>query len=297
LSLVACFGETIWDVFPEGKSLGGAPLNVAYHLARLGVRTRMVTAVGRDALGDEAIREMLAAGIDDASVRRHPCLSTGLARVELDASGQAEFSIAGPVAWDEIEVDPTVDLSDPSEAGVGVVRALVFGTLALRTEHNRASLRSLLSVPIRWRVCDLNLRAPFDDVQALRSLSGRADVLKVNEHEAVRLADATAGAEPRVMSERIRERWFDGVVCITRGARGAGVLAGGRWYEAPSPPCVVRDTVGAGDAFTAALVAGLVGAVGAPDWETVLRRACALGSFVTSRAGAQPSHEGFVLPD
>lgn len=282
---VLCFGEIIWDLLPHGRFLGGAPLNVAYHLHRLGCTARLRSAVGADSLGTDALAAMTAAGLPTDQVGRHPHLPTGTAVVELDAAGQARFRLPMPVAWDEV---PTGAPDSPTDA-------IVYGTLALRSPHNRFALERLIAAaPGAWRGCDVNLRAPHDDLAGLLPFLDQADLIKVNADEALRLAEFTSSAPPwPEVAARLAQRFPRADICITLGADGAGVLAGGRWTSVPAPAVQVRDTIGAGDAFTAALVAGYLRAPSSPDWGRILAAACRLGGFVASRDGAQPDYAGF----
>lgn len=284
-----CFGEILWDLLPRGRFLGGAPLNVAYHLAQLGGAPALVSAIGRDELGREALTAIAATNVDASTVAQHPTLATGTAEVQLDASGQARFQIKQPVAWDEIAVEAA--LGQPAPA------ALVFGTLALRSPANRVALTRVLNAfPHAWIVCDLNLRPPFDDLGPLAPLLGCVALLKLNADEARRLCErAPAAADWREMAGELARRHDGAVICITRGAGGACLLDGAVWVEVAAPRVTVRDTVGAGDAFTAALLAGLLRSPQPPDWPRILRTACALGGFVASRDGAQPDYGDFKV--
>ncbi len=285
---VLCFGEVLWDLLPRGRFLGGAPLNVAYHLARLGCDVTLASAVGRDELGDEALARISAAGVDARAVARHATLPTGTAEVQLDAAGQARFTINQPVAWDEIPTDAAARGPAPD--------AIVFGTLALRRPANRVALTQLLdALPDAWVVCDLNLRPPFDDLTSLAPLLGRGQLLKLNSDEARRLCQRKAGdSDWRAMAAELSAAHHGAIICITLGGEGAGLFDGTDWHQATTPPVTVRDTVGAGDAFTAALVAGRLRST-PPDWSRILRSACSLGAFVASRDGAQPDYEDFKV--
>lgn len=285
-STVLCFGEILWDVLPHGRFIGGAPLNVAYHLTQLGCTVRIVSSVGADERGTEAIEAVSRAGLAVDHIARHPTLPTGTALVHLDDKGQASYSLPQPVAWDAIP------LPSPDEA---VTDAIVFGTLALRNPANREALARLLDAsPRAWIVCDLNLRPPFDDIAILAPLIARAHLLKVNADEAAQLC-GRSGALPdwATLAQEVSSRHGGVAVCITLGSDGAGIHQAGGWVKVDSPPVVVRDTIGAGDAFTAALIAGRLRASGDPDWPRILRTACRLGGFVASCDGAQPPYGGF----
>lgn len=285
---VLCFGEVLWDLLPRGRFLGGAPLNVAYHLAQLGCAPVLVSAVGADALGDEALAAATLAGIDTGGTVRQARLPTGSAEVQLDGSGQARFRINQPVAWDEISVSTVLGSPAPD--------AIVFGSLALRSPGNRAALARLLDVfPQAWTVCDLNLRPPFDDLAPLAPLLGRARLLKLNADEARRLCGRNSSDDDwERMTAELAASHGGATVCVTLGGDGACLRDGSHSWGLKAPPVEVRDTVGAGDAFTAALVAGRLRFPG-HDWPRVLRAACSLGGFVASRDGAQPAYGDFRL--
>lgn len=286
MSRVLCFGEILWDLLPRGRFLGGAPLNVAYHLARLGCAPALVSALGRDALGQEALTAIHTAGVDASTITQHPTLATGTAEVRLDASGQARFQIKQPVAWDEIAV--AAALSQPAPV------AIVFGTLALRAPGNRAALTRLLNAfPSAWIVCDLNLRPPFDDLAPLSPLLNRARLLKLNADEARSLCGRpSADTDWAGMTSALAERHGGATVCVTLGGDGAFLRDSPLYCSVKAPPVQVRDTVGAGDAFTAALIAGHLRAP-ALGWLRVLRAASLLGSFVAGQDGAQPAYGDF----
>jgi fructokinase len=282
--VVACFGEALWDILPRGLFLGGAPLNVAYHLSRLGARPLLISALGRDFLGEEAFQRIASWAVDTRFVARLGRSGTGVVRATLDAAGGATYRIARDVAWDRIPASPALLRSRPPQA-------LVFGTLALREEPNRRALDQLIRAwPQTWRVLDLNLREPFDRGPAIAFALQRAQAVKLNDEELSRMT----GARARTPAELARAaRGFASAhglsrVCVTAGARGAGVWWEGSWFWESARPTVVRDTVGAGDAFLAAfLVAHLSGRATPP---VALAKACRLGEFVAARDGATPPY-------
>lgn len=283
---IICFGEILWDVLPSGRFPGGAPFNVAYHLHRLGARVVLASAVGSDGLGRELLERLAAWGIDTGSVTLSTALPTGTVEAVLSASGDARYRIAAPVAWDSIAVDGEL----LSEAGRA--KAVVFGSLALRGEPNRSSLESLLEVASSstWRVFDVNLRAPHDDLDLVGRYAQRVDLLKLNSAEAARIAEGTAeqpGQEEthaRLLASRTGAR----CVCVTGGERGAGILRDGQWTWEPGRRVQVADTVGSGDAFLARLLRGLVSGEGTAS---ALAGACRLGEWVATRRGATPEYD------
>lgn len=258
-------------------------MNVAYHLSRLGLRAIPISAVGRDFLGVEARRRLLQEQLSVRFIAERAGLPTGTARATIDPAGTASFHIARHVAWDRIVVSRALQRLPPPAA-------IAFGTLALREEANRRALRRLLA---RWpralRVVDLNLRAPFDLPDAIDFALKNAQLVKVNETELGVLIDQP-GIKIRAMERAVRHfarRCQLERICVTAGARGAGLLWEGKWYWEHARPVVVRDTVGAGDAFLGGLLAALLRHA-APA--VALARACRLGEFVAARDGAMPRY-------
>ncbi|MBL9215041.1 MAG: carbohydrate kinase [Opitutaceae bacterium] len=279
-----CFGEILWDFLPRGIFAGGAPFNVAYHLHRLGFAAHLVSGIGRDLLGQELVRRLRHWGLATDGLTRHQGLPTGYVTATLGATGDAGYEITPSVAWDQIGIG-----EDTLRAAVRA-QAVVFGSLALRSAFNRAALDRLLAVIPAGaeRVFDVNLRPPHDDLPLVRQLASRATLLKLNLAEAARLAETEAAADPARLAAVLAERHGCPTVCLTAGARGAGLLADGRWHWADARPVVVRDTVGAGDAFLAGLLAGRLLHREPPA--KALARACRLGEFVAARDGATPPY-------
>ena len=277
---IVCFGEVLWDLLPQGRFLGGAPLNVAYHLARLGQAPTLVSAVGDDALGRETRAAVKAAGLSDSMLAVHPTLPTGVVEVQLNAEGQAVYDIREGAAWDEIPGRPPRGSSP---------RALIFGSLSLRSPANRLCLRSWRAARPGLTVCDINLRPPYDTLEPLMPLLSGVDLLKLNGDEALRLTGQRAGQEDwGLIFARLSELFRCIRICVTLGDAGARLWVEGRQFHCPAPKVTVRDTIGAGDSFCAALVDGMLRHSLKPDWQALIERACRLGAFVASRDGAQP---------
>ncbi len=285
---VLCFGEILWDFLPEGLFAGGAPFNVAYHLKQHGADARLVSAVGRDLLGEELLRRLRSWDMDTDLITRHSGLPTGYVRAILGESGDARYEITPSVAWDQIFMN-----EDVTRAAQGA-RALVFGSLAQRSPFNRTVLNRLFAVlPERdqaWRVFDVNLRAPHDDLELVRALAPRATMLKLNAEEAARLRGESSEkpGEEEAHARALANTTGCPIICVTAGARGAGLLREGRWLWEPGRPVDVIDTVGAGDAFLAALLVHLLGGQSS-DAES-LARACRTGEWVASQRGATPAY-------
>jgi fructokinase len=285
------FGEILWDCLPSGKHAGGAPFNVAAHLAQIGVSSALISCVGRDPLGDEILE---VAGHKRVNVefvtRARIGLPTGTVIVTLDEYGNATYELVRPAAWDEIRV-PKKALDAVSEA-----RAFIYGSLAGRSPYNLDQVDRLLDVKGPMKFFDVNLRPPFADPPLVMNLARRADVLKLNDGEVGRLAhwvrtgesipdtprdDVSIARDCQTLAEAT------GVyrVCVTRAEEGAALWDRGSLTTAPAPHVEVKDTVGAGDAFMAGLMVGLTRGM---NRQRVLENACRLGAYVASHYGATP---------
>jgi fructokinase len=285
------FGEILWDCLPSGRHAGGAPFNVAAHIAQLGVSVSLVSAVGQDSLGDEILEIAKDKGVNvDFVVRVRIGLPTGTGLATVDALGNATYELVQPVAWDEIIV------SDEALEAVAKASAFIFGSLASRSPYNLEQLNRLLAVTGPLKFFDVNLRPPFADPKRIVELAGRADVLKLNHDEVgqiaswLRTGEATPNppANAAAVAEAcatISEATDTPRICVTMGAEGAALWDRGNLVTATAPKVVVRDTVGAGDAFMAGLIVGLTRGA---DTQTVLGTACQLGAIVASRDGATP---------
>lgn len=279
---ILCVGELLWDSLPAGLFLGGAPFNVACHLSASGTPTAIVTCVGQDRLGDEAVRRAAAYGVATDLVQVHPTLPTGFVRATLDDAGEARYEILGPSAWDAIEA------TDALLRRAAAARAIVYGSLAQRDARTRATLERL------WRsralkVFDINLRPPHEDREVISRSLQRADVVKASRGELRRLADwFELSGDDQSAAGALARRFACDVVCVTRGRDGAALWREGEWTEHPGFPVEVRDTVGAGDAFLSVLLTGLLAGTDSP---TILRNANLIGAYVSTQFGAVPSDQ------
>jgi fructokinase len=278
-------GELLWDLLPDGPRLGGAPFNVVAHGARLGRPAKIVSAVGRDELGERARSEVAALRVDASWLSTTDAAPTGTAGVALDDRGSPTFRIAHPAAYE------FVGLSDRDLGALVAMRpaAIVVGTLAQRSPTVHAATQRLVAAcPDALRLYDANLRDGLWDADVVRSMLGLASVVKLSAAE-LEVASDVLGLGPRDLTGGVTEvaRQTGALaVCVTNGAAGATLLVDGQLVSGLPPPVTVIDAVGAGDAFAAALLDGLVGR--RPP-EVVLQRALALGALVASRAGAVPA--------
>lgn len=278
-SEILCVGEVLWDALPAGLFLGGAPFNVACHLRAAGLPAAMVSRVGNDRLGQEILRRAKAYGVSVDLVQADPVLPTGFVQVALDDRGTAAYEIVAPAAWDAIA------LTDELRARAADARAIVFGSLAQRAAVSRATIERLWETEALM-VFDANLRSPFDDREVVRRSLERADIVKLSHVELQQLAGWFGlPKEERAAAAAIAESFDCGTVCITRGDRGAAMWRADAWTEHPGFEVEVKDTVGAGDAFLAVMLAGYLN--GSTD-AAILQHANMIGAYVATQFGAVP---------
>jgi fructokinase len=286
---ILCVGEILWDALPDGLFLGGAPFNVASHLRALGRETAFVSRVGDDQLGHEALRRMRARGLGIDLMQIDDSLPTGFVQVELGGTGEPDCEILEPAAWDAIT------LTDALDQHAEHADTLVYGSLAQRARTSRQTIRQLCEAEA-LRVFDINLRPPFVDPAVVGQSMEAADVVKSNDDELARLRDwfdLPDGLEAAVTD--LADAFGARAVCVTGGSEGAWLWRDGSFWNHPGhEPDVVVDTVGAGDAFLAALLAGLLTD---HDGEVVLNRANRLGAYVAAHSGALPDYTVDTLLD
>jgi fructokinase len=286
-SEILCVGEVLWDALPEGLFLGGAPFNVACHLRAAGAPVSMVSRVGNDRLGEEVLRRTARYGVGVDLLQVDDTLPTGFVRVTVDDAGIPTYEIVEPAAWDAIVP------SDALRARATEARAIVFGSLAQRHATSRRTIERLLDTEA-LKVFDANLRPPYDDREIVRRSLNRADVVKLSHGEMRQVADwFDLGGDLRTSAAALAESFACSVVCITRGSDGAGLWRDGSWTEHPGFKVEVRDTVGAGDAFLAVL---LVGLLAGGESGVLLQNANLIGAYVATQFGALPSDQAATVP-
>ena len=281
---VICFGEALWDVLPSMRSVGGAPLNVAYHLKKLGVRAWPMSGVGNDPLGEELKSQIEDWGLPSDLICSVADRETGRSLVTV-LEGEPNFEVLKDVAWDYIDFPEIWPVEcQPADA-------LVFGSLSQRSARNRAVLDVMfVAMPNALKVLDVNLRDAYEDHEQIWALARSADLVKLNDEEVQALMKTTptrANAEDCARSFQ-RQAGCE-TVCVTMGAQGAGLLRCDEWHWIDAVPVKVRDTVGAGDSFLAGLIYGLL--ITQEDATATLRRSATLASFVASSDGATPDYE------
>lgn len=282
-STVIGLGELLWDIFPDARRPGGAPANVAFQACQLGCRGVVCSRVGDDELGRE-IRDFLRGqGLETSSIqidRDHP---TGTVTVDTSVADHPEYVIHEDVAWDHLAWDgPTRELMEQADA-------VCFGTLAQRSPVSRETiLRCLLATSETCRIVyDVNLRQTWYDRIAIERSLQSADVVKLNHHETDVLAKLLdiGPTDPRRFANALQTRFEVPLTCITRGENGCLLIRNDEVVDIPGVRIDVSDAVGAGDAFTAALIFALL-----QDWPLPVTGAFAnrVGALVASRPGAMP---------
>ena len=291
--LVVGVGEVLWDVLPEGRTLGGAPANVAYHAASLGARAAVAGCVGDDPDGREIIAALTEAGVDCRAIAVDADHPTGWVSVDLDDHGKATFTIHEDVAWDFLPAgEALADLAARAEA-------ICYGSLAQRSGPSRETIRSFLAAtgPEALRICDINLRPPLVDREIVVGCLEAADILKLNDDELPVICRLLSVEGDEIAAMRHLQAAFSlDTVILTKGADGSILLAGDRVLRQQGRKVAVADTVGAGDAFTAAIAVGLLLGLALPD---VHQRAEQVAAYVCTQPGATPMLPGEfrLLPD
>jgi fructokinase len=279
---VVAIGEVLWDVIGAEKHLGGAPFNFAVHCHHLGARSAIVSRVGCDKLGDEIFARADALHIDSSLIQRDLEHPTGEAHVSLRGDGQPEFVIQREVAYDYLGADPA------AMAALRAADVVCFGTLCQRHVVARHSIIAMLEAARQALiVCDLNLRQPHYSHDVVRDSLEKSDLLKLNDHE-LRLVRRMVNLEhfdEDAFITHLLGTYDLEMVCVTLGARGCILQTRHERVAAPGYPCQVVDTVGSGDAFTAAL---LVKVKTGSSLAEVADFANLVGAYVATQRGATP---------
>ncbi|WP_339651761.1 carbohydrate kinase [uncultured Salegentibacter sp.] len=282
-----CFGEILYDVFPDRERIGGAPLNVASRLSGLGISTEMISKVGDEEKGEKLISYLESKNIKTKNISKDPNFTTGVVNVKLSESGSATYEIAHPVAWDKIEISEAIKNS------VKNADAFIFGSLICRDEVSRKTLFELLP-EAKYRIFDINLRPPYYEKEVLEKLMEQADFIKFNDDELFEIAEMM-GSKHNSLEQNlhfISEKTNTKTICVTKGRHGAVLLKDGVRYYNSGFKVKVKDTVGAGDSFLASLIAGLLKE---EESQNTLDFACAVGALVAGKEGANPEISGDII--
>ena len=292
-------GELLWDVLPDGVRLGGAPANFAVMAGRLGNRAAILSRIGRDDLGRQAIDRLKSMPVETNLIQVDATHETGRVRVSFEGD-EPHYTIHKPAAWDFLEL---------SEEWIKLIEradAICFGTLAQRDPKSRQTIQSLVAQTSAAcvRVFDVNLRAPFYSAEVIMESLELASVVKLNDAELPLVHDLLeldlnaapmdgphAGTDLiRLAAERLLARYPTlQMVAITRGARGSLIVTRDEWNGHRGFPVKFADGIGAGDAFTAALIHYMLRGAGLATLNEAANR---WGSWIASQSGAMPA-----LPD
>lgn len=274
------FGEVLWDVFADGKKIGGAPLNLALRMQSLGCEVAMISCVGQDTDGDDIVAYVKAQGLDTTSILRTEEYPTGLVQVYVNERGSASYEISYPSAWDKIQ------LVDYARNLVADADVLIYGSLVCRDEVSKQSLEELLKNDI-YKVFDANLRPPHYTQATIEGLIRSASFIKFNDEELLEIAIGM-GSPYTLLEENmefIANKTKTRSMCVTKGKHGAVLMWEGRLYNNNGYPVKVVDTVGAGDSFLATLIMELLTG---KDAQHAIDYACAVGALVAASPGANP---------
>lgn len=281
--LIVGMGEALWDLLPEGRKIGGAPANFAYHVSQFGFPSRVVSAVGDDGLGGEIRENFRGKGLD--GILETVPFPTGTVQVTLDDAGVPCYDIRENVAWDNIPFTPAL------EALARQTRAVCFGSLAQRHAVSRATIsRFLDAMPDgggQYRIFDINLRQGFFTPEVLCESFRRCNILKINDEE-LETVSRMFGYPDIGQQDKcwiLLAKYDLRMLILTCGIDGSYVFTPGRVSFVETPRVEVADTVGAGDSFTAAFLSALLAG---RSVEEAHRLAVDVSAYVCSQHGAMP---------
>ena len=284
---VVGMGEALWDVLPEGKKIGGAPANFAYHVSQFGLPSCAVSAIGDDTLGKEIVENFREKGLN-FSLAEVP-YPTGTVQVEIDQAGIPQYDIKENVAWDNIPF--TENLLELAKN----TKALCFGSLAQRNVVSRTTINEFLDAMPKdddtLVVFDVNLRQGFFTKDILTNSMNRCNILKINDEELVTVSRMFGypGIDLQDKCWILLGKYNLKMLILTCGINGSYVFTPGNVSFLPTPTVKVEDTVGAGDSFTAAFISGILKGLSVPEAHNL---AVQTSAFVCTQKGAMP-----VLPE
>ncbi len=279
-------GEALWDMLPEGKKIGGAPANFAYHVSQFGLDSRVVSAVGEDELGAEILKNFREKKLN-CMIETVP-YPTGTVQVELDINGVPCYDIREGVAWDNIPFTPAL------EGLARQTRAVCFGSLAQRSVVSRETINRFLDVMPdgegQYKIFDINLRQGFYTKEVICGSMRKCNILKINDEELVTISRMFGypGIDLQDKCWILLAKYNLRMLILTCGVNGSYVFTPGEISFVETPKVEVADTVGAGDSFTAAFVASILKGKPVPEAHKI---AVATSAFVCTQNGAMP-----VLP-
>ncbi|MBD0298670.1 MAG: carbohydrate kinase [Flavisolibacter sp.] len=279
---VVCYGEILWDVLPSGELPGGAPMNVAYHLNKLGLMSALITRIGKDERGEKLKALLNQHSISTSYVQEDEQQPTSIVQATIKENNEVVYDIVYPTAWDFIHWE------ERFSGLIAQAPFFVFGSLSARSEISRNTLFRLLE-GANTKVLDINLRPPHYNPSTIEALFQQAAILKLNENELPLLASWYHGTgKEREQVQLLQNRFYIPVIIVTKGGAGALVNKEGNFYEHAGYKVKVADTVDSGDAFLAGFLAKT--AAGATPDEA-LAFANAMGAFMATQKGACPQYD------
>ncbi|RDC54196.1 carbohydrate kinase [Pedobacter chinensis] len=280
---IICFGEVLWDVLPDGPQPGGAPLNVAYHLNKLGLHPAIISRVGNDDNGKWLTELMDQWNLDRKFVQIDEEHQTSEVVASLKNGNEVCYEIVFPVAWDFITPENAIVHQAAS------AEYLIYGSLSSRNDITRNTLFELLEGDA-IKVLDINLRYPFVKRAILEPLLKKADIIKFNEAELDTVQTLFGGSygTEREKVAFVQERFSTPEILITKGESGAAYYIGPERFYHYGAEVRVKDTIGSGDAFLAAFISGHRKR---SDPAQILKNAIAMGAFIATQKGACPDYE------
>ncbi len=287
---ILSFGEILWDMINGKEYIGGAPYNLAVHLAKMGCRSTFISSVGKDSLGQNALKEAEKNGIDTRFIQVHPHLPTGTVNVNLDFKGHPTFQINENVAWDDIILSKN-SISNLSKLKWEI---FCFGTLAQRTTGNRNILNQLLlSIKPHHIFYDVNLRQNYYRKEWIEKSLCQSTIVKLNDQEVTIISNLlfSQKLKQKDFIENLAQKYDLSIVCITHGKNGASIYHNDSLEKIPGINGPVSDTVGAGDGFSAGFLFAYL--CGSSIYEAA-EFAEMIGNFVVSKAGAVPEYPSWL---
>lgn len=275
-----CFGEVLWDVFPDHQIIGGAPLNVALRLKSFTKNVSIISAIGDDNLGKQLLTYLDSNDLTSKYIQTNNNYPTGQVLVTLDQNGSASYDIKNPSVWDFISTNQSnIDLVKTSDV-------FIYGSLVCRNSTSKNTLFTLLE-HAKFKVFDVNLRAPYYEFETLFKLMDFADFIKFNDEELELISKEinTGFSTIEDNMKAISNTFNASHVCVTKGDKGAILLVNGKFYESKGYKVKVKDTVGAGDSFLATLIYQIQSF---GNYEKAIDYACAIGALVAGSNGANP---------
>lgn len=278
-------GEVLFDVLPTGKMLGGAPANFAYVATQLGNQGIIASRIGDDSNGKEILQLIANKQVDISFLQIDSEKSTGIVNVKLE-NGQPNYEIVENVAWDVLE------LSDDWKELAETCDAVCFGSLAQRNLVSRSTIQSFVSLtnPNCLRVFDVNLRQNYYSKEILETSLNLANIVKMNHEELPIIVEMfdVAGVNQIEQAQNLGQKFDLNAICITRGGNGSLLVDEQNFVEDTGVKVEIADTIGAGDAFTAAMTNGIL-----RNWDLkkINAEANKIGAFVASKTGAMPEFD------